>query len=58
MRRPTYSDCTDDTGSFDAECYEEAMGNYADEQRDREIEQRWEEEEKRHKTTKQKKEYS
>jgi len=41
MRKPTYEDCTDEHGIFDAECYEEACGNYADSERDRILEEEW-----------------
>ena len=41
MRKPTYEACTDEHGVFDAECYEEACGNYADSQRDAILEEEW-----------------
>lgn len=42
MRKPKYRDCTDEYGEFDFECYEEAMGDYEDSERDRELEERFE----------------
>ena len=47
MRRPKYSDCEDEGGNVDWECYTTAMGDYEDEQRDLQIEQQWEEDEKK-----------
>ncbi len=47
MRKPKYSDCTDDNGEFDAECYDEAMGNYEDSERDRELEEHFERQEEK-----------
>ena len=41
MRKPTYEACTDEHGIFDAECYEEACGRYADSQRDAILEEEW-----------------
>ena len=43
MRKPRYNDCLDDNDEFDAECYEEAMGRYSDEQRDEFLERMWDE---------------
>ena len=34
MRRPKYNDCMDENDEFDSECYEDAMSQYEDEQRD------------------------
>ena len=45
MRRPKPSDCEDGNGETDWDEYEEVMGDYEDEQRDREIEERWDTEE-------------
>ena len=44
MRKPEYSDCEDEYGNINMECYMTAMGDYADEQRDLELERKWEKE--------------
>ncbi len=41
MRKPRYNDCEDENGEIDWECYEAAMGDYADEMRDDAIEREW-----------------
>ena len=43
MRQPKPSDCEDEGGHVDWECYTTAMGDYEDEQRDLQIERMWEE---------------
>ena len=42
MRRPKYSDCMDENDEFDSECFEEAMSQYEDEERDRYLEEQCE----------------
>ena len=42
MRRPRRSDCTDECGEFDSECYDEAMGDYEDSERERQLEEKFE----------------
>ncbi len=44
--KPSYCDTGDGTG-VDWECYEEAMGDYMDSERDREIEEKFEREEEK-----------
>ena len=44
MRKPEYSDCEDEYGNINMECYMTAMGDYADDQRDLELERKWEKE--------------
>ena len=44
MRRPKTSDCTDNEGNFDSECYGSVMDDYEDFCREEEIERRWNEE--------------
>lgn len=42
MRRPKRSDCIDEEGNIDHECYDDAMGNYEDAERDRQLEEEME----------------
>jgi len=42
MRRPKYSDCMDENDEFDSSCYEDAMSQYEDEERDRYLEEQCE----------------
>lgn len=47
MRKPKRSDCTDEHGNVDHECYDDAMSNYEDAERDRELEERMERKEEK-----------
>ena len=46
MRKPRLREFKEDDGQYDHEGYDEAMGDYADAERDREIEERFEEDER------------
>ncbi len=48
MRKPKPSDCDDGVGNIDWDCFDDAMGDYEDEQRDLEIEKRWEDDDEEH----------
>ena len=52
MRRPVPSDCEDEHGHIDGECYAEAMDRYDDERRDdiiqKELDEKEEDEIKKH----------
>ena len=47
MRKPKPSDCDDGCGEVDWECFNEAMGDFEDSERDRELEERMERQDER-----------
>ena len=42
MRKPKPSDCMDENDTFNSECYEDAMSQYEDSERDRHLEEQCE----------------